>query len=250
MFGGQNVVRFRVNRLAGDFAFARNADLSGERVNLANIFDLRAPHFDAHGEIVVGRIDFDHVSADAESAATEIFAALVLDFDELAENFLAGDGHALFEQEHHAVVGFGRTEAVDAGDGGDDDDVAALEERAGSAHAQLVELVVDGGFFFDVGVARGDVRFGLVVIVIADEIFDGVIGEEGFELVEELGGEGFIVGEDDGGAIHLLDYLRDREGLAGAGDSKEDLVAVAVVYTSDELGDSLRLVAAGIVVAG
>ena len=34
----------------------------------------------------------------------------------------------LFEEHEHAVVGFGRAEAVDAGDGGDDDAVAAFEE--------------------------------------------------------------------------------------------------------------------------
>ena len=43
---------------------------------------------------------------------------------------------------------------------------------------QLVQLVVDGGFFFDVDVARGNVGFGLVVVVIADEILDRVAGKE------------------------------------------------------------------------
>jgi len=37
----------------------------------------------------------------------------------------------------------------------------------------------------------GNVGFGLVVVVVADEIFDSVFGEEGFELVVELGGQGF-----------------------------------------------------------
>ena len=50
--------------------------------------------------------------------------------------------------------------------------------RLGGGEAQLVELVVDGGFLFDVDVARRDVGFGLVVIVIADEVLDRVVGEE------------------------------------------------------------------------
>ena len=36
-----------------------------------------------------------------------------------------------YEEEEHAVVCFGRAEAVDAGDGGDDDGVASFEEGAG-----------------------------------------------------------------------------------------------------------------------
>jgi len=53
---------------------------------------------------------------------------------------------------------------------------------------RLVELVVDGGFFFDVDVTRRNVGSGWVVVVIADEVFDGVRGEEALEFVIELRG--------------------------------------------------------------
>ena len=76
-------MRLRVDGDARDFAFAR-ADFAGERIDFADGFDLAAPEFDADGEIVVGRIDFDGVAANAEGATAKIFAALVLDFDELA----------------------------------------------------------------------------------------------------------------------------------------------------------------------
>ncbi len=231
-------------------SLAAGIDYAGERVDFADGFDLAAPHFDAQGEVFVRRIDFDHVAAHAERAAAQIFGAVVLNFDQLAQNRFARDGLALFEHQHHAVIGLGRAEAVDAGDRSDDDHVAALEERARGAHAQLVELVVDRGFFFDVGVAGGDVGFGLVVIVVADEVFDGVLREERLELVEELRGQRFIVREDDGRAVGGLDHLGHGEGFAGAGDAEQDLVAVAVVHAADELGDGLGLVAAGFVVAG
>ena len=85
--GGQHVVRLRIDGHARDFALAR-ADFAGERIDLANGFDLAAPQFDADGEIVVGRIDFDRVAANAEGAAAEVFGAVVLNFDELAQNRL------------------------------------------------------------------------------------------------------------------------------------------------------------------
>ena len=81
--------------------------------------------------------------------------------------------------------------------------VAAFEEGARGGEAELVELLVDGGFFFDVEVAGGDVGFGLVVVVVGDEVLDGVAGEEVLELVIELGGEGLVVREDEGGAVGL-----------------------------------------------
>jgi hypothetical protein len=59
--------------------------------------------------------------------------------------------------------------------------------------AHAVDLVVDDGVLLDVGVARGDVRLGLVVVVVADEVLDGVVGEELLELAVELRRERLVV---------------------------------------------------------
>ncbi len=157
---------------------------------------------------------------------------------------MARDLLALFEHQQHAVVGFGRAEAVDAADAGDDHAVAALEQRPRGGEAQLVQLVVDGGFFFDVDVARRDVGFRLIVIVIADEILDGVAGEKGFELVIELRGERLVVRQDQRRAAGLLDQLGHGEGLAGAGDAQQDLMLFAVQQPAEELIDGGGLIAA------
>jgi hypothetical protein len=41
--------------------------------------------------------------------------------------------------------------------------------------AHAVDLLVDRGILLDIGVGARDIGFGLVVIVIADEIFDRVV---------------------------------------------------------------------------
>ena len=121
------------------------------------------------------------------------------------------------------------------------------KRAARGGEAQLVQLLVDGGFFFDVEVAGGDVGFGLVVVVIADEVFDRVAGEELLELVIELGGEGLVVGEDEGGPVGLLDDLGHGEGFAGAGDAEQDLVLFAGAEALHQFVDGAGLVAAGLV---
>ena len=154
-------------------------DGAEEGIDLGEGVDLVAEEFDAVGVFVVGGVDLDDVAADAEGAAAEVdVVAVVEDLDEAAGDVFALDLLAFFEEEEHAVVGFGRAEAVDAGDGGDDDGVAAFEEGARGGEAEFVELFVDGGFFFDVEVAGGNVGFGLVVVVVGDEVLDGVVGEE------------------------------------------------------------------------
>ena len=177
--GGHDVVRFRID---GQARQRVADDLAGEADRWRAEFDLAAPHLDAEGALFVGRMDFDDVAAHAKRAAAQVFAALVLNVHQAAQQGFARDLLAGFEHDHHAEIRFGRAEAVDAGDGGDDDHVAALEERARGAHAQAVELVVDGGFLFDVGVGGGQIGFGQIVVVVADEIFDGVLRERNCEI--------------------------------------------------------------------
>ena len=67
---------------------------------------------------------------------------------------------------------------------------AAVAARRRRSMFSLIERV-----FFDVDVALRDVGFGLVVVVIADEIVDGVAREEAAELLVELGGQRLVVGQ-------------------------------------------------------
>jgi hypothetical protein len=111
-------------------------DLAGEGVELEDALHLVAPEVDAHRQLLVGGDDGEAVAAEAEAAAQEVLVvALVLHVDELAQGAVAVGELALLEAEDEAVVLGGLTEAVDAGDGGDDDDVASLEEGAGSGVA-------------------------------------------------------------------------------------------------------------------
>jgi hypothetical protein len=92
-------------------------------------------------------------------------------------------------------------------------------------------------------------RLRLVVVVVADEVLDRVVGEEALELAVELGGQRLVGGEDQGGALGGLDHLGDGEGLARAGDAEEDLVALVRLHARDQFRYRLGLVAGGLVVA-
>ena len=148
------------------------------------------------------------------------------------------------QRQHHAVVGLGRAEAVDARHAGDDDDVAALEERPRGRQAHAVDLVVDRRFLLDVRVARRDVRLGLVVVVVADEVLDGVLGKEALELLVELRRQGLVVRHHQRRPVHARDDLRHRERLARSGDAEQHLVPIAAVESLDELRLRARLIAA------
>ena len=84
--------------------------------------------------------------------------------------------------------------------------------------AQALDLIVDGAVLFYKGIRVGDVGLRLVVVIVGDKVLHGVVGEELLELLTELGGQGLVVGQDQGGPLDPLNDLGHGEGLARAGD--------------------------------
>src|SRR5437660_7754255 len=108
--------------------------------------------------------------------------------------------------------------------------------------AEPVDLVVDRRVLLDVRVARWQVRLGLVVVVIGDEIFDPVLRKQLPELVGQLGGQRLVRSDDQRRLLDLLDRPRDGGALPGTGDAEQRLETVAAVDALGERGDRVGLV--------
>ena len=219
--------------------------LAGQRVDLEHLLDLVAEQRDPPGAVLeVGREQLDIVAAHAEGAAHEIgVVAPVLQLGQAAQQRLPLDLLAAGKAEGHGRIGLDRPDAVDAGHRGDDDHIVALQQRARRRVAHAVDLLVDRAFLLDIGVGARDIGLGLVIVVIADEIFDRVLGEQRLHLAIELGGQRLVRGEDQGRPLDLADHMRGGEGLARSGDAEQHLVALAVPDSLDQLLDRGRLVA-------
>ena len=76
-----------------------------------------------------------------------------------------------------------------------------VSSAVGGAVAQPLDLVVDRGVLLDVGVGLRDVGLGLVVVVVGDEVLDGVVRQQLAELVGELGGQGLVGRHDERGPL-------------------------------------------------
>ncbi len=204
--------------------------LPGQRVEVLEMLDLVAEHHDPERGLGVRREDLERLAADAERPAGERgVVARVLDRDELAEQRVAVDHLALGQRLEVLVVDLRRSQAVDAGDARDDQDVAAGEQRRGGRVAQAVDLLVDRRVLLDVQVLARDVRLGLVVVVVRDEVLDRVAREVRAELVAELRRERLVVGDHERRLLHRLDRRRHRHRLAGAGRAEQRQRALAGV---------------------
>ena len=106
-----------------------------------------------------------------------------------------------------------------------------------------IDLVVHRAVLFDVGVRTRDVRLRLVVVVVAHEVLDPVVGKELPELVGQLRGEGLVGGDHERRALGLLDRPCDRGALARPGDAEQCLIAIPPLESLRQGGDRLGLIA-------
>ncbi len=93
----------------------------------------------------------------------------------------------------------------------------------------------------------GDIGLGLVVVVVGDKVLHCVVGKKLLELGAQLGGQGLVVGQHQGGALHLLDDLGHGEGLARAGDAQQGLLVQPHLNAVGQGLNGLRLVAGGLI---
>ena len=211
---------------------------------MRDLLDLVAEHRDPVRRLHVRRLHFDHVPAHPEAAARQHGVVPdVLRVDQRAEHVVAVVLGAHLEDQHLLAPLLGRAEAVDAAHGRDHDDVAARQERARRTEPQPRDVVVLGGVLLDVEVGLRHVRLGLVVVVVGDEVLDGVLREELAELVAELRSERLVVRDHERRALELLHHPGHRRRLAGPGRAEERLPAVPRAERLGQLGDRPRLVA-------
>src|SRR5450830_2123742 len=219
-------------------------DLARTQVELLDLLDRaiqRQPDADAGLRLLGHHLQRRPAHAERATLA-HVFDTLIAEPDERPGDVVALHGRALCHRQQSLAVFLRRVPAVDTAHGADDDDVLALDERSDGRVPQASDVLVDVGVLRDVQINRGDIRLGLIVVIVADEILDRVLGEEGLELAVQLGGKRLVVAQDKDRAIELLDDIRHRKRLAGAGDADQRLEAVALLDPGDQLGDGLRLV--------
>ena len=155
--------------------------LAGRGVDGVDGFDLVVEEHDAEtlvAELAESRHDVDRVAVDAERGRLQLaLGAGVERFDELVEEVFVVDDLPDLDADGRGVEVGGVAGAVEARDARYDDDVAASRQQRGDGlKPHLLDLVVDREVFFNIGVRRRKVGFGLVVVVVGDEVFDGVFG--------------------------------------------------------------------------
>ncbi|MNN34905.1 hypothetical protein D3C81_1487340 [compost metagenome] len=145
--------------------------------------------------------------------------------------------------QDHLQVGFRTAQTVDAGHRGNDDRIATLQQRLGCRQAHLLDMVVDRGILLDEGIGRRHIGFGLVVVVVGNEVLHGIVGEKCLELAVQLRCQGLVRRQHQGRPLHLGDHVGDAEGLARASHPEQGLMRQARFDAFDHQANGFGLVA-------
>ena len=108
--------------------------------------------------------------------------------------------------------------------------------------AELLHLLVDRGILLDIGIGLRHIGLRLVVVVVGDEVDDGVVREELLHLACHLRRKRLVRLHDERGLVHGLDRLCHRERLARSRDAQKRLIAKAAPHAVCQLLYGLGLV--------
>ncbi|CAB4824990.1 unannotated protein [freshwater metagenome] len=185
----------------------------------------------------------DGVAAHTEVAAAQRHVvAVVLEVHQAPEDGALVVVHPHVQLQQLPAVLRRVAHAIDARHRGHDNGVPPREQSGRCRVSQPVDLVVDRRVLLDIRVARRDVRLGLVVVVVGDEVLHPVVREELAHLLCELRGERLVGRQHKRWPLDLLDGPRDRCALAGPSDPEQRLEPVPALDADGKLFDCLGLI--------
>ena len=218
--------------------------IAGQGVEIADAVDLISKEFHTDGVVfIVSGIDLHRVAPDTEVVALKgNVIALIANFHKTAEQIVPVPlrTHAKRHHQFCKIIRFAQT--VNAGNGGHHDHIPSFQQGAGGAQTQAVDLIIGGRILGDIGIRVGDIRLGLVVIVIGYEVFHRVVGEKLLELCTQLSRQSLIVCQNQRGPLGLLNHFGHGKGLAGTGNAQQNLLLQAVLNSFCQRGNCLRLI--------
>ena len=185
----------------------RDATLAREWIQLPYRIDVIAKKLDANRLRLVRREDVQDVAPHPERPRLEVkVIPRILRLNELGDDPTSSSTSTSdLDLDRKVPILIALPQSVDAAHGRYDDHVLPCDERICRGKAVTLDFLVDGRVLLDVGIGLGDVGFGLVVVVVGDEVLDGVFGKEFLQLGEELRGERLVVAQNQRRTIPLGD---------------------------------------------
>ena len=194
-------------------------------------------------------MNVNDITAHPKRAAPKVdVIPVVLHIGQAAQNGALIHAIAFLQMQNHLQIGLRVAQAVNRRHRGDDNHILALKQRLGGRKAHLFDMFIHRRVFLDEGVRSGDIGFRLVIIEVRHKILDRVVREKTLHFAVQLRRQRLVMHQHQGGALYLLNYVGNGEGLARTGDAEQRLTCETGVNARHKLGNRRGLVACGSVV--
>ena len=223
----------------------RGEAMVGEGIHLLNAINLIIPPGNAQHVVAVSHVDVYGFALHSEVATLQVDVVSHVEcIHQFSEELVSVNPLPLLNPDDVLLHRHRSAHTVDARNGRNHDDIlSAREQSRDGTEAELIDLVVDGEVFLNVGVGGRQIGLRLIVVVVGDVIFHGVLGEESLHLLIELCGERLVVTQYQRRLSHVGDDVGNGEGFTRTGNAEEHLCRFALLDAFGELSDGLRLVA-------
>ena len=179
--------------------------------------------------------DVDDVAPDPESSAPEVrFVAFVLHLGEAFDDFALPQAITDTHRQDHLMVLVAIADTVNTGNRRHDDAIAAFKQAFCRRKAHLLDMLVDRRVFLDKQITCGDVGFWLIVVVVGDEILDGILGEELPEFGVQLRSQCLVWRQNQRRTPHAGDHIGHGVGFSRTCDAEQCLKRQSVFEAFDQ----------------
>jgi len=151
---------------------------------------LIAKKIDSHGSaVLIGGKHLQTVTTHPEYAYPEYapvkidVISFILHGNKTCQNGIPPDLPALFDFDLHGQIFLRLPQTKNAGNTSYHNDIFACQNRSGSRVPHFVDHLINRGVFLNIGIARWDIGFRLVIIVVGHKVLHGVVRKEGQELI-------------------------------------------------------------------
>ena len=224
--------------------------LSAGGVDALNLLDLVVEEHHTNSRFAKGLHNVYHVAIDTERSGRQYaLGAGVECLDESIHKYLTANHFARADM-HRCGVKVGRiTNAIEARHARYHDHIASPAEQCRrGAQSQLLDLLVDREILLDIGVRRGQIGLGLIVVVVGNEVLDGIVRKEVLELAIELSCKRFVVAQHECRTVELGNDVGDRKGLARSRNTQQRVVGRMRADRAHQFGNCFGLVARWLIV--
>ncbi len=108
--------------------------------------------------------------------------------------------------------------------------------------AKLIDFLIYHRLLFDVRVGRRHIRFRLIIVVVGNKIVHRVLRKYFPELIAKLGGQGFVMSDDQGWLLRFVYNVCDSKSFSASGYAQKSLMAQTIIQTRNKLFNSFRLI--------